>query len=204
MYCIFVAGMPAAGKSTVAKKIAERMKLPVFSKDVIKEQLYDRIGFRSRQEKVQLGIASMGIMYHIAEQLMGAAQPFILENNFEHSSEPGLKALLAKYQYPALTILLTGDPDVICQRFLERDAGPDRHRGHVVNDCYPEKEGGGSQGKKAATLSREDYLHAVKTRGFDDFFVGGERIRVDMTDFSKMDMEKLFLQIAAWKEGKVW
>lgn len=199
MYCILVAGMPAAGKSTVAGRIAERMKLPLFSKDRIKEQLYDGIGFRSREEKVRLGVVSMEIMYHVAEQLMGAAQPFLLENNFEHSSEAGLKVLLEKYQYPALTILLTGDRDVVYQRFLERDMGAGRHRGHVVNDCYPEKEGG-AQEKKAVPLSREDYLRAVETRGFDDFSVGGEQIRVDVTDFSKLDMEALFSRILAWRE----
>lgn len=201
MYCILVAGMPAAGKSTMAKRIAGRMKLPFFSKDAIKEQLYDRIGFQSREEKARLGVVSMEIMYHIAGRLMAAAQPFLLENNFEYSSEPGLKALLEKYQYPALTILLTGDRDVIYQRFLERDASIGRHRGHVVNDCYPEKEESGTQEKKVMPPSREDYLRAVKTRGFDDFFVGGEQIRVDVTDFSRLDMEALLLQIAAWREG---
>ena len=32
------------------------------------------------------------------------------------------------------------------------------------------------------------------------FFVDGRQIKVDTTDFSKIEMEKLFLQIAAWKE----
>lgn len=200
MYCIFVAGMPAAGKSTMVEMIAGRMKLPVLSKDAIKERLYDEVGFRSREEKVKLGTASMEIMYYIAGQLMGAAQPFILENNFEHSSEPGLRALLSKYQYPALTILLTGDPKVVCQRFLERDMGTGRHRGHIVNDCYPEREGDGFSGKRTAALSCEDYLCAVRTRGFDDFDIGGTKIRVDVTDFSKIDTEELFSQIAVWKE----
>lgn len=33
-----------------------------------------------------------------------------------------------------------------------------------------------------------------------DFFVDGRRIEVYTTDFSKIDMEKLFLQITEWKE----
>lgn len=86
MYCILVTGMPAAGKSTMAKALAEKWNLSVISKDAIKEVLFDHVGFGSRAEKVQLGIASMEIMYHMAEQLMKAGQPFILENNFEYSS----------------------------------------------------------------------------------------------------------------------
>lgn len=200
MYCILMAGMPASGKSTMAKAIAEKWKLPVISKDSIKEFLFDNIGFQSRTEKVNLGIASMEIMYYIAEQLMKAGQPFILENNFENSSECGIKTLLKKYQYSALTITLTGDYKEIYRRFHERDISPDRHRGHVVNDCFPEKKEHSPEEIKAASISYEAYVNSVKQRGFDDFFVGNKQIKVDTTDFSKIDMEELFSQIATWKE----
>lgn len=197
MYCILVAGMPAAGKSTMAEAIAEKWNLPVISKDKIKELLFDHVGFRSREEKIKLGIASMDIMYYTARQLMKTGQPFILENNFE-SSEQGIKALLTEYQYSALTITLTGDYKVIYQRFLERDASPDRHRGHVVNDCYPEKKEHTPEEIKAVSISYENYVQGIIRRGFNDFCVGGEQIKVDTTDFSKIDMENLFLQIAEW------
>lgn len=197
MYCILVAGIPAAGKSTMAEVISERLKLPVISKDGIKELLFDNVGFQSRAEKVNLGIASMEIMYYAAGQLMKAGQPFILENNFE-SSEHGVENLLEKYQYSALTITLTGDYKVIYQRFLERESSPDRHRGHVVNDCYPEKENN-LKIIKAKTISYERFVRGIEQRGFDVFCVDGRQIKVDTTDFSKMNMEELFSQIEAWK-----
>lgn len=199
MYCILVTGIPAAGKSTMAEALAEHLKLPAISKDTIKEFLYDNVGFQSREEKVNLGIASMEIMYYVAEQLMKARQPFILENNFE-SSECGIKTLLAKYQYPALTITLTGDYKVIYQRFLERDLSPERHRGHVVNDCYPEKKKRSPEELRATAISYENFIHSVEKRGFDTFFVEGRRIKVDTTDFSKIDMEKIIIQIEEWKQ----
>lgn len=200
MYCILMAGMPASGKSTMARAIAEKWKLPVISKDSIKEYLYDNIGFQSRAEKVNLGIASMEIMYYVAEQLMKAGQSFILENNFEKSSECGIKTLLKKYQYSALTITLTGDCKEIYRRFQERDISPDRHRGHVVNDCFPENKERSPEEIKAVSISYEAYVNSVEQRGFDDFFVGNRQIKVDTTDFSKIDMEELFSQIATWKE----
>jgi len=199
MYCILVTGIPAAGKSTMAKALSERLELPAISKDRIKETLFDYVGFQSREEKVNLGIASMEIMYYVADQLMKAGQSFILENNFEYS-ENGIKVFLDKYQCPVLTITLTGDYKVIYQRFLERESSPDRHRGHVVNDCYPEKKEDGPKERKATSVSYENYVHGIKQRGFDAFSVGGRQIKVDTTDFSKMDMEELFSQIAAWKE----
>lgn len=69
MYCILVTGIPASGKSTLADFLSERMNLPVFSKDQIKELMYDWIGFGSREEKVRLGIVSMDIMYYTTQRL---------------------------------------------------------------------------------------------------------------------------------------
>ena len=184
----------------MAEIMSERLKLPVISKDTIKELLFDNVGFQSRGEKVNLGIASMEIMYYAAGQLMKAGQPFILENNFEYSSEYGIKNLIEKYQYSALTITLTGDYKVIYQRFLERENSPDRHRGHVVNDCYPEKKENNLKNLKAKTISYENFVSGIEQRGFDAFCVDGRQIKVDTTDFSKINMEELFSQIEAWKE----
>ena len=200
MYCILVTGMPAAGKSTMAEVMSERLKLPVISKDTIKELLFDNVGFQSRAEKVKLGIASMEIMYYVAGQLMKAGQAFILENNFEYSSEQGMKSLLEKYQYSVLTITLTGDYKVIYQRFLERENSPDRHRGHVVNDCYPEKKESNLKTLKSKTISYENFVCGIEKRGFETFCVDGRQIKVDTTDFSKINMETLFSQIKAWNE----
>ncbi len=198
MYCILVTGIPAAGKSTMAEAISERLKLPVISKDTIKELLFDNVGFRSREEKVNLGIAGMEIMYYAAGQLMKAGQSFILENNFENSSKEELEALLSKYHYAALTITLTGDYRTIYQRFLERNVSPDRHRGHVVNDCYPEKELRSIEELRAASIRYEDYLYGIEHRGFDTFAMGDGQIKVDTTDFSKIDMRLLLEQIRTW------
>ncbi len=197
MYCILVTGIPATGKSTMAKAMSERMKLPVISKDTIKELLFDNVGFQSRAEKVKLGIASMEIMYYVAGQLMETEQPFILENNFEYSSEHGIKNLLEKY--PSLTITLTGDYKVIYQRFLKRENSPDRHRGHIVNDCYPEKKENSPNTLKTKTISYENFVCGIEKRGFDAFCVGGRQIKVDTTDFSKINMEELISQIETWK-----
>lgn len=200
MYCILVTGIPAAGKSTMAASLVDQLKLPVISKDSIKEILFDHVGFKSRQEKVNLGTAAMEIMYYAAEQLMRAGKPFILENNFENISKEGLDSLLSSYGYSALTVTLTGDYKVIYRRFLERNSSPDRHRGHVVNDCYPEKEVQGKEKVQAASIRYEDYLYGIEHRGFDTFTANGEQIKVDVTDFSKVDMELILEKISKWCE----
>jgi len=50
-------------------------------------------------------------------------------------------ALLETHHYTAVTVRLTGDPEVIYRRFAARDLSDTRHRGHVVNGCYPEPPG---------------------------------------------------------------
>ena len=87
MYCILVTGIPAAGKSSMAKKLAAHYQIPMISKDDIKEILFDDLGFRASEEKVKEGIAAMHIMYYMAEQMMKVIKPFILENNFEFISK---------------------------------------------------------------------------------------------------------------------
>lgn len=201
MYCILVTGIPAAGKSTMASALGRELKLPVISKDTIKELLFDSIGFQSREEKVKLGTASMEIMYYIARQLMAVRQPFILENNFENVSKDGLLSLLSEFHYPVLTITLTGEYSVIYQRFLERNSSPDRHRGHVVNDCYPERHPQSAEKADAPPLSYADYVSGIAHRGFDRFSIGGKQIRVDTTDFSKLDMASLLTEIEHWRKN---
>lgn len=196
MYCILVTGIPAAGKSTMAEVLAEYLGLPVISKDKIKELLYDTIGFCSREEKVMLGIAGMNIMYYMAEQLMKRGQSFILENNFENVSKEGLVAILEKYSYKAITVTLTGDYEKIYQRFLKRNDSPDRHRGHVVNDCYPEK----IQNNFVASIPYESFVNGIVNRGMDSFVANGPHIILDTTDFTRIDKEKLLQQIVDCRE----
>ncbi len=86
MYCILIAGMPCSGKSTFAEYLSKKSKLPYMSKDIIKEKLYDTVGFKSREEKNNLGLGAMEILYYFAEEEMKTGNAFIIENNFENVS----------------------------------------------------------------------------------------------------------------------
>ena len=99
-----------------------------------------------------------------------------------------------------MTIILTGDYKTIYQRFLERESSSSRHRGHIINDCYPEKRETDLIVPKKESISYETFVCGIEQRGFDTFCVDGKKIKVDTTDFSKINMEELFSQILAWKE----
>lgn len=191
MYCILIAGVPAAGKSRFADWLSRRRNLPYMSKDTIKEILFDDVGFQSRAEKVALGNAAMNVLYYFAEAQMRAGLPFLIENNFEDSSRDGILKLIRKYRYTPVTVLFDGEMDVIYQRFIARDQLPERHRGHVINTAYPET------GEKApyVPVPLETFAQGIEQRGFRRFSVGGEMIRVDCTDFTKVDYEGLNRQL---------
>lgn len=190
-FVILVTGIPASGKSVLAERLSADLGLPWFSKDRIKEELFDIIGFTSRQEKVKLGIASAGILYYLAEQMMQCHKSFILENNFEASSKPELVRMLERYGYRALTLRLTGDYARIYERFVQRENSPQRHPGHVTNSRYSKEEGAAS----SQTITLEQYIAGIRAREMDSFCVGGPAITVDTTDFSAVDWKKLYQEI---------
>ena len=187
MYCILIAGMPATGKTRFAHWLGQRRGIPSVSKDELKEILFDEVGFRSRAEKVKLGVAAMRMMYAFAEAHLRLGQPVILENNFEDVSKPELEALLSRYGCKTVTVRFDGDVEAIYRRFVERDASPTRHRGHVVNTCYPET--GAPEAHRPLSLTQ--FAESAESRGFRRFDAGGPLIKVDCTDFSRVDYEAI-------------
>lgn len=190
-FVILVTGIPASGKSMLAEKLSTDLGIPWFSKDRIKEELYDTIGFASREEKVRLGAASMEVLYYLAEQMMQCSKSFILENNFEAASRPGLMRLLEHYGYRTLTLRLTGDYARIYERFIQRESSPLRHPGHVTNSRYSREKGAAP----SPTITLEQYTAAIRAREMDSFCAGGQVITVDTTDFSRVDWDKLYQEI---------
>ena len=64
---IVVTGRPAAGKSTLAKWLSQKLKLPLVSKDSIREELFDRLGWKDRKWAQELGKASVDMMFILRE-----------------------------------------------------------------------------------------------------------------------------------------
>ena len=199
MVCILVCGLPATGKSTMAAYLSKQLGIPVFSKDAIKERLFDTLGFSSREEKVRLGVAAMEILYDCARTCLSCGQSVILENNFEDTSREGLAALLAACPGKVITVHMTGDLRAIYRRFAQRDQSPGRHRGHVVNDCYPEKPGSASAHR---TMPYETFASSMLGRGMDRLPWDGPCVRVDTTDFDKVDREDVLHSVRVLMAGQ--
>lgn len=192
MYLILIAGVPASGKTTFARYLGEKLNIPVISKDSIKEILFDTVGFNGREEKVKLGIGSIGILYYFAECILKCNKPVILESNFENASKVELMELIDKYKFKTLTVIFKGDIEEIYKRFEARDKSTERHRGHVINTEYPESA---DADKTYIPMGIEGFKKMAFSRGMYDFSIGGERIEVDATDYGKVNYEEIVKSI---------
>jgi len=188
---ILIAGLPATGKTSFAKYLSNELKIPMVSKDIVKELLYDTVGFKSRNEKVALNLAAITIMNHFAETQLSIGQSIILERNFENLCKPGLLKLIEKYSPKTVTITFQSDINILFQRFIERENSPERHRGHVVNTQYPEVDNTPTMSIESQGITPEKFLDSAKKRGMFDFSIGAAEIFVDTSDFSKVSYEAI-------------
>lgn len=134
---ILVSGMPASGKSTLAEQLAAALDIPCFTKDGIKELLYDaeEVGAEELDEETseRLGAQAITVLYHIAQRILDAGGSVLLEANF--------RAELARTQvepFRSQAIVRQVACHVpmaeIVERFEERQEGDERHPVHSEVD----------------------------------------------------------------------
>lgn len=187
MKLIILAGMPATGKSTVAAAVQKHFGFPVIEKDNIKEALFDTIGFEGYPAKRQLDVASNEILLRMMKAMIAADCSLIVDNNFDEESAEKLRLLLEDHPVRCVTVFLSGDPQVLYERYVARDSAGLRHLGHAMQTNYPPHPGEST----VFNMTREGFDERFVHRKMDNLTWGGKQIRIDATYPEKVDINAL-------------
>jgi predicted kinase len=129
---VIVNGLPGAGKTSLAKRLAQDLSLPVFSRDGIYETLFDAFA----GDINRLGSASFSLLYYVAGSVLAAGQSLIIEGFF---GRPDLRTaefvdLQRRCDFLPFQILCKADGAVLVERFRTRAGSGGRHAGHTDLD----------------------------------------------------------------------
>lgn len=178
---ILVAGPPCAGKTTIARRLSSDLQLPLMSKDMIKESLYDSLGWRDREWSRSLGSPAMELLFLFSEAQVATGRSCIIEANFWASLSTGsLLQLKLRHPYVPLQVRCDAEPAVLNERFRRRTSSGERHPGHadaVTDQSFFQSE------------RLEDQATPLP--------IGGEIIKVDTTGFGDDDMRTLSAQVGS-------
>lgn len=164
---LVVSGRAATGKTTMARRLADDLHMPMIYKDGLKESLFDSMGVGDRAHSRRLGVASIHLMRELGAELLRAGVSIILESNFREDldGEP-LRALAREFCPCVAQIWLTCAPSTVIARFERRAGSGERHPGHVE-------------------LANMDEMRALLSQPGDvPVHLGGALLALDTTDES--------------------
>lgn len=133
---VLVNGVPASGKSTVARAVAGRLGLPLMALDTVKQPLFDHFGLGDREHNRTLGRASYAIIFAavadwpdpsavVIDAWFGFQPPGVLDTH-----------LVAAGITRTAELWCHAPPSVIADRYAARVAT--RSAGHPGLDYVPE------------------------------------------------------------------
>jgi predicted kinase len=120
--------MPASGKTTLARTLAAELRLPLITKDDIKERLYDELGTGDVDWSRRLGRASHALLFAFCGGLLAAGHAVVVEGNFFAGSQEAEFESLPPHRL--IQVCCTAPLEVLVERY----AGRQRHRGHVDDE----------------------------------------------------------------------
>lgn len=176
---IIVTGPPASGKSTLATWLSKQLKIPVLSKDTVRECLFDHLGWGERLWAQKLGKASIALMLHVAKVQLDSGGSIILDNAFDPTpSTRQFETLHEETKATFVQIVCQAKTETCMKRFKQRAKKGNRHVGH---------------GDTAVITQWQDIPPQFKR--FSALPLTGKIITVNTEDFALIDYGKILVEI---------
>ena len=126
-------GQLATGKTTIGKKLAADLHLPLFLIDESKERIYDTLPkVPSLWQWLKVDKRSWQELYDKVGQSIKNDTSLIIEGDFAGRQRKVLHSLLTS-QVSVVEIYCQADGKVLLERFRQRRDSGDRHKGHRDN-----------------------------------------------------------------------
>jgi predicted kinase len=170
---ILIFGPPASGKTRFIEQLSTELEveLPIFSKDIMKEIIFETIGVGDTELSQKQGAAAWDILMMSMEELAKGDGMYIFEGNFRERHRQLFQKLENEWGATFDQVLLTSSAEQILKRYQDRYISGERHPGHADS---------------SREMTIQDIEKAIDEEAvFAD--VVGRRATIDTSDLSTLD-----------------
>lgn len=177
---LIVCGAPGTGKTTLARRLAPALGLPLIARDDLKESLFETLGWSTVEWSERLGRATYELVYLLIERLLAARCSLLVETPLDPDwANPRFQTLQARYPFQPAQLILSTRADLLRQRYAKRVDTGERHPGLMDRMRMGQLDPVGSE---------------KRNRPLD---LDGPVLRIDTSDFAALNFNGLVKQLRA-------